>query len=346
VLVTVGLLIAVQPARAWGPQGHQLIGAVAEDLLNPGAKARVHALLGYDLATAGKWADCVRNVVRGSDGTFRYVINPRHQAPCRAFMARDERARMEDYARRNRDRCHQPLQEIASAARPTGEDCAGTYHYTDIALQRDEYGPSWGSSEHDVVHAVEAAIAVLQERPAPQPFSIADKKEALLLLAHFVGDIHQPLHVGALYLDGDAELIDPDSSTPELAKRAETRGGNWISLSRTENLHSVWDAIPQSWNLSRLTPRKRESWDGEARNEPPPEGEIGAWPAAWASETIEAARQTYDGLQLRPDPATGHWLALSLDPSRFARTRRAIQRVQIGRAAARLADVLNTVWPE
>ncbi|WP_409362753.1 S1/P1 nuclease [Bradyrhizobium sp. CIR18] len=28
-----------------------------------------------------------------------------------------------------------------------------------------------------------------------------DKKEALFVLSHLVGDLHQPLHVGAVYLD-------------------------------------------------------------------------------------------------------------------------------------------------
>ena len=59
------------------------------------------------------------------------------------------------------------------------------------------------------ISAINAAIRVLQDRPkATAPLSITDKKEALFLLAHFVGDIHQPLHVGAVYLDYETPMSD------------------------------------------------------------------------------------------------------------------------------------------
>jgi len=66
-----------------------------------------------------------------------------------------------------------------------------------------------GTNDHDIVAAINAATAVLLERPSPPPFKIADKREALFLLAHLVGDLHQPLHVGAVYLDKDGNLVDP-----------------------------------------------------------------------------------------------------------------------------------------
>ena len=69
-----------------------------------------------------------------------------------------------------------------------------------------------GTNEHDLVGAVTAAIAVLRDMTPSGPFSIADKKEALFLLAHFLGDLHQPLHVGAVYLDEHGRLVDPDAS--------------------------------------------------------------------------------------------------------------------------------------
>ena len=35
-----------------------------------------------------------------------------------------------------------------------------------------------------------------------------------MLLAHFVGDIHQPLHVGALYLDSNDKPVNPNLGAP------------------------------------------------------------------------------------------------------------------------------------
>ncbi|MFX8926146.1 S1/P1 nuclease, partial [Acinetobacter baumannii] len=81
------------------------------------------------------------------------------------------------------------------------EICHKQYHYSDIAIQRSSYslGPV-GTREDDIVGAVAAATHVLRDEPAPAPFNIKDKREALLLLVHYVGDLHQPLHVGAVYL--------------------------------------------------------------------------------------------------------------------------------------------------
>ena len=43
----------------------------------------------------------------------------------------------------------------------------------------------------------------------PQPFSFETKQEALRVLAHLVGDVHQPLHVGAIYLDAPGNAVNP-----------------------------------------------------------------------------------------------------------------------------------------
>ncbi|HEV8582498.1 MAG TPA: S1/P1 nuclease [Thermoanaerobaculia bacterium] len=71
----------------------------------------------------------------------------------------------------------------------------------------------------DVLEAIERFSAVLRD---PQANRQA-KQEALRFLIHFVGDVHQPLHVG---------------------RRAD-RGGNSVEVSwfdQKMNLHSVWDS--------------------------------------------------------------------------------------------------------
>jgi hypothetical protein len=50
-----------------------------------------------------------------------------------------------------------------------------------------------------------ATTQVLKGGAAPAPFSLKDQREALLLLTHYVGDLHQPLHVGAIYLDKNTQ---------------------------------------------------------------------------------------------------------------------------------------------
>ncbi len=59
--------------------------------------------------------------------------------------------------------------------------------------------------------------ALIEEGPSP-----AKRKEALMYLIHFVGDVHQPLHLG----------------------NARDRGGNKIRVNfkgQPTNLHALWD---------------------------------------------------------------------------------------------------------
>jgi nuclease S1 len=49
------------PARAWGPEGHKIVGYIAEGRLTPSARAAVDELLkGHSLASISSWADQVR----------------------------------------------------------------------------------------------------------------------------------------------------------------------------------------------------------------------------------------------------------------------------------------------
>jgi hypothetical protein len=71
----------------------------------------------------------------------------------------------------------------------------------------------------DVVEAIERHQRILADRNAPAE----QRANALRFLVHFVGDIHQPLHVG---------------------RRAD-RGGNGILVTffdQPSNLHAVWDS--------------------------------------------------------------------------------------------------------
>jgi hypothetical protein len=61
-------MIVLQPAMAWGDEGHKVIALIAQALLNPIAKQRVNALLdadsdsltAHDIASEATWADKYR----------------------------------------------------------------------------------------------------------------------------------------------------------------------------------------------------------------------------------------------------------------------------------------------
>ena len=167
---------------------------------------------------------------------------------------------MADFVRRNTDNC---------SPKPGEEICHKQYHYSDIPIQEDHYDSSFtGARPDDVEHAITAAIQVLKGQPAPQPFNIKSKREALLLLSHYVGDIHQPLHVAAVYLDASGSLVNPDQGTFD--SMTDTKGGNKINVGGSKNLHATWDDIPVSLEVSNVGATMME----KARGVPQTSGEF------------------------------------------------------------------------
>ncbi|MBC7734777.1 MAG: S1/P1 nuclease [Bacteriovorax sp.] len=318
-------------AMAFGASGHAFSGALADRLLNPHAARQVQLVLGMKLAVAATWADCAKDVAPGPAG-FHYVPDPRFRPACEHFETPPGRARMADYVRRNWNVCS-PASEVVA--------CHKAYHFSDVAVQHERYDRRFiGTSDHDVVSALNATIAVLRDWPAPPPFSIRDRKEALLLLAHLVGDVHQPLHVGAVYLDARGAPVDPDAGAAASSLNT-TRGGNSIADGAT-NLHALWDAIPPHLQPSRIDKATLAAARRIAANPLDPS----AWPAAWATETLLASREAFDGLAFQPDAAKpGRWTVEYADRAAYMERKQAIQAQQLLRAGARLAQLLNALWP-
>jgi S1/P1 Nuclease len=197
--VTFVLLLA--PARmalAWDADGHQIVGAIADSLVSRNAKQQVASILGVSLSTAGPWLDCVKSVHRYADGTFHYVVEPDYEKPCEPFAKAHKI--MQQYVKRNFFQCSYTSRRKNDDDEVYFEEmgCHNTYHFDDVAIQRNRFDRNFeGTNDHDIVAAINAAVAVLRGRPSPTPFKIADQREALFMLAHLVGDLHQPLHVAA-----------------------------------------------------------------------------------------------------------------------------------------------------
>ena len=158
-----GELAAGRPVWAWGHQGHETIGAIADALLvGTPAEKEVRNLLGAEkLATAALWADCVKGV--GNGAPYHYHLNSRYPE-CDPFQHSSAgREEMEDYVRRNAPGCHAGGGE---------ELCHKTYHYADVAIEHDSYDRAdVGTSDHDVVSAITAAIARLKGQAVPPPLA-------------------------------------------------------------------------------------------------------------------------------------------------------------------------------
>lgn len=312
-------------ALAWGATGHMTVGTIADQLLagtNAGRQAR--KILGSNLRTAAVWADCAKGV---GEKSFKYSGDG-HYAECAIYENDASKAQMEAFVKRNTTNCNPP---------PGAEKCHRQYHYTDVAIERDKYAKGLaGTSGQDIVSAISAAIAVLEGGASPAPFRIASKKEALRLLAHYLGDIHQPLHVAAVYLDRDGKAVDPDQGTFDPA--TETRGGNDL-LRGTSKLHGDWDSVPAALNADKLLPGAL----AEARAVPASAGPMAGWSTLWATETLIEGKAAYRDLTYSKEDAAHHYQVTV--PAGYSALRAQIQRKQVIKAGARLAEILKTIWP-
>jgi hypothetical protein len=329
-------------AFAWGPEGHMAVGAIADArLAGTPTAAKMKAILhtGETLQTVAVWADCAKGV-RVQDGQFVYASDDAQFPECKPFAA--NAAEFVHYVSANWTQCGLPHGH---------EYCHQQYHYADVAIQRDRYQQGFaGTSGHDVVQAINACIAMLQGRPVPAPFVFADKREALMLLAHYVGDIHQPLHVGAVYLDEHGKPVDPDAGAYDVL--TETSGGNLLAdhggafhpkANRPPPyaFHSEWDAIPASLAIGGALWSKLLIDSAAA---PEPASDAITWSAQWATESVAQAKLAYTGLTFTStgNPHNPSWDVAGADAA-YKSKAEAIQAKQLARAGARLAWLLKRV---
>ena len=352
-LATIGTLCALLtagPAYPFGGDGHMAVGNLADKLIEGTVAAgKVKAILGSGekLREAAVWPDCARSVAHKSDNSFKYTIDPEfHSKDCVIFETPEGQKELEDYVARNWDNCEYSDKK---------QNCHKAFHVADIPLQLGRYSAtSVGASTADNVHAINACIAFLKNGTRTEPFRFSEGKqgqrEALRLLVHLLGDVHQPLHVGAVYLTANGRATNPNKMTnpdPEALKKAikaaETLGGNLLFIGGTDkdNLHKHWDAIATALSKEDLT--------GEAAAVPANDGAIETWAEAWATESIQQARVAYKGLSFDKYQAVGKshgWPVLFKDRVAYEKTQREILREQVTRGGARLAEVLQTIWPD
>jgi hypothetical protein len=319
------------PSHAFGPEGHAAVGALADGLLAdaPATQAQVRRTLdGLTLAQAAVWADCVRAV----DPAQGYRYEPRaDHTECRVFETPERIGRMQDFVRRNDVNCERKASQ---------ESCHKQYHYADVPQQRGRYDAGFvGARDDDIVAATTAALRKLRGQPVPPPFSFADAREALMLLAHYVGDLHQPLHVGAVYLDAQGRLVDPAPGAS--AEETATRGGNALALAQprgeARNLHALWDTAPQPLDAAGAAPLHRQ-----AEAVPESRAAVEDGPVLWGSESVKASQQAFEGLGFAP--RAGRQWPVSLPPGYEAHAD-ALKRERIVQAGARLARLLQALWP-
>jgi hypothetical protein len=145
-----------------------------------------------------------------------------------------------------------------------------TFHYTDVPIQQPQYKlGTAGTREDDVVQVSKQAINILRGVPPNQGPAVLDRKSALWVLAHMVGDLHQPLHVGAIYYDQECdEVVDPNivgAGKPNFgigSTVASTEGGNDLKLGVGKSFHVFYWDDGTVTGAMRLAGVKRKSVEG------------------------------------------------------------------------------------
>jgi len=274
-------------ALAWTDEGHEAIGAMADQLLaGTRAAAQVRGLLGNEsLATASIWADSVKYRTNQWPEAIRFrVANPNHAA----------------------------------------------MHFTDIPFEEARYrDDSIGARPDDVVHAIDACILILRGKPDAQSvFNEVNQKIALRLLAHYVGDIHQPLHVGSGYLVG-TKFIDPNGYGQGYE---EDRGGNELFFG-TNRLHLYWDLNAVRQAMAKRGVATPQAFAAKLLTQPAPLADISPlldWPRDWASESLALSSKAHD-VRILEEKRRGqplHWqdaIAVA-DSKSFAGIHRVVHR--------------------
>ncbi len=198
------------------------------------------------------------------------------------------------------------------------------FHYTDVPLVGGEkYGDGKaGRTKWDIVHMIPYCIAVLKGEVPEDNARKITKPIAVILLVHLVGDIHQPLHVGAEFFDMEGHPTNPGKTAGSI----EDQGGNTLTLSlasggteatRHAKFHYFWDSETVAANLpvlpESMPKEERRTRTDAARAElvrefvkrEPANWRLGPGVAlkdyaeAWANEILPLAREAHERLQYK-----------------------------------------------
>ena len=165
-MVLISLVVNVPDSAAWGPQGHSVIGLIADGHLKPEVKELIAKKFNINsLADVATWAD------------------------------RTRKKRKEE----------------------------SSWHYTNIEEGQWTYDAERDCPDRACVkEKIHEFSSILRSTP------LRERKDALKFLVHFVGDVHQPLHLGNLKDRGGGTL-------------------RFLYKGEATSLHYLWDGGLIDW---------------------------------------------------------------------------------------------------
>jgi hypothetical protein len=343
IMLTAGLFAG--NAIGYGGRGHRLVGAIADRRLAVDSKIiqkKIAVLLdGLTLEEVATLADGIKD------------WDPKKEDP------NNPRAPREPFHVKGHPKIEAQLRAFVNANPGPDAPFHREFHYTDVPVAGSErYADGQiGRAPYDVVQMIPFCIRVLKGQIPEDNKRAITKAVAIILLAHFVGDLHQPLHVGAAFFDAKGNPIEPTRTRPGFG----SQGGNKLTFFvldqgrpfTTGNLHSYWDGQTVT-NAFGDTPDGQLA-DDMAKNEPAnwkPTSGIENWGEELANEMMPIAREAHERLEfknIKTDPGTSDILsgdAVERTPSSgpsYAKWSGQIVKQEIHKAGWRLAALLEAV---
>ncbi|MDB9888235.1 S1/P1 nuclease, partial [Polaribacter sp.] len=180
------------------------------------------------------------------------------------------------------------------------------WHYVNMGID-ESYEAAEKNPKGDLVTAIAKCVSVLKDPKSKEE----DKVFYLKMLVHFVGDLHQPMHIG----------------------QKEDRGGNRIKVEwfgKGTNLHSVWDTkMIEAWNMSYIELANNAKDLSEAQLKAIEKGSV----EDWVNEVHEITKELYSSVK------EGENLRYRYSYDHFGTVRDQLQRGGI-----RLAKILNDIY--
>ena len=212
-------------AFAWGDEGHEVIGLIADHYLEPGVRSRVHVLLAMDasgltakdIAHESTWADKYRDSDRDTTKVRYYRTRNWHFVDLELDGA-----------------------DLNQACFGRPELPSGT-------------AASAGPAEACLVDKINQFYAELKSPMTDEP----ERSLALQFLLHFVGDVHQPLHAADDHdQGGNRKIVDtPGIESNNLHRAWDIEFVARLGANETEIAQRL---------ISGITEPQRARWSGGA----------------------------------------------------------------------------------
>jgi hypothetical protein len=181
-----------------------------------------------------------------------------------------------------------------------------SWHYINMDLD-ETYETAKKNPQGDLVTGIKKCVAVLKDKKS----TAKDKEFYLKMLVHFIGDLHQPMHIG----------------------QREDKGGNTIQVQwfgRGTNLHRIWDEnMIDDWEMSYLELAENAKDLTKKQVEAIQKGSV----IDWVNEVHILTKEVYKSVNV------GENLRYKYSYDHFGTV-----RTQLQKGGIRLAKVLNDIF--